>query len=70
MNDKPRMTAGRPSAKLAKEQPKKADKEGVERMNIHFTPENARKLRLYAASKGSRPSAVLNEIVDALVIDI
>lgn len=68
---KPTLTAGRPTAKVAKEEPpKKAEKEGVERMNIHFTPDNARKLRLYAASKGLRPSAALNELVEKLEIEI
>lgn len=70
-DEKPKLTSGRPSAaKTAKEKvPKPAD-DKIDRMNVHFKARNARKLRLYAASLGKRPSAVLNELVEALEIEI
>ena len=38
---------------------------------MHFTPKNARKIRLYAASKGMRgPSEALNKLVEALEFDV
>lgn len=69
--DKVKLTSGRPIAKVSRDStPKVDEKDGVERMNIHFKAKNARKLRLYAASLGKRPSAVLNELVEALEIEI
>ena len=68
---KPKLTSGRPTAKVSKDSaPIVEDKDGIERMNIHFKAKNARKLRLYAASLGKRPSAVLNALVEALEIEI
>jgi hypothetical protein len=70
-DEKPKLQSGRPSAKVSKEKtPKVEEKEGIDRMNVHFKAKNARKLRLYAASLGKRPSAVLNELVEALEIEI
>lgn len=69
MSNKPSLQAGRPTASLEKVEPAKVES-GTERMNIHFTTANARKLRLYAATHGMRPSATLNEIVEALDMDV
>ena len=71
MSNKPSLVAGRPTDRLSPAD-KPAEKEsGVERMNVHFTPKNARKIRLYAASKGIRdPSEALNKLVEALEFDV
>ncbi|MCK2122117.1 hypothetical protein [Pseudomonas sp. PNPG3] len=72
MSNKPTLVAGRPSAKLSPEDAKPVEKDnGVERINVHFTAKNARKIRLYAAAKGMRgPSEALNKMVEALEFDV
>lgn len=67
-NSKPSLVAGRPSARLSPDETKATEKDsGTERINVHFTAKNARKIRLYAASMGMRgPSEALNKMVEAL----
>ncbi|RRW59474.1 hypothetical protein EGJ51_17705 [Pseudomonas fulva] len=72
MSNKPSLVAGRPSDRLSQEDAKPVDKDnGIDRINVHFTTKNARKLRLYAAANGMRgPSEALNKLVEALEFDV
>lgn len=69
--NKPTLAAGRPSSRVSPAESKSTDKDGIDRINVHFTEKNARKIRLYAAAKGMRgPSEALNKLVEALEFDV